>query len=725
MSFHVRFATSLMAMSAISLASAQAEAQQSTPLPPVSVETAKPDDGLTYPICSTAIGKDAIGKKALSTSDTMRLLDGVPGLDTQPAGGISGLPNIHGMSSDRVKTEVDGMSLTSACPNHMNPPLSYMAPSKVESVRVWTGIVPVSEGGDSIAGTIKAKSPDPVFAKPGESLHTEGAVSTFFRSNTDGLGGSATVTAATQDFSLSYSGAKEQASDYRRGGKEHNNTVQFSQHESENHALKFAARHENHLVSIEGGEQFIPRQGYPNMYMDMTENQQWFLNGLYKGEFGWGNLETRAYWQTVRHEMDFLSRNKSPTMPTMPMITDGVNLGYSVKADIPLNEKDTLRVGNEFHRAMIDDYWTPVAGSMMMSPWVNWNIRNGVRDRFGTFAEWESKWTPEWTTLLGLRNDTVMSDAGQVHGYNATMGGYSQDSNAFNALDHAKTDINFDVTALTRFEPNKISTYELGYAMKTRSPNLYERYIWSRTGMNAEMNGWFGDLNGYIGDPDLTPERAHTLSFSANWHDDSAARNWSFGVTPYVTYIQDYIGVIDVGVLSATNDTRKLRFANLAAWMSGVDAQGHYALSDTPDYGRFVLKGTLGWVRGQLAGSHQPDGLYQLMPLNSKLALEHAMGGWNSAIETRLVGSKTHVDTLRREPKTPAYALLNLRTAYTWENITLGAGIDNLFNKLYYNPLGGRDYGDMAYYGGTGSNRPLGPVPGEGRSYNAGLTIKF
>ena len=47
------------------------------------------------------------------------------------------------------------MDLISHCGNHMNPPLSYIDPSSVASVKVHAGITPVSIGGDSIAGTIR------------------------------------------------------------------------------------------------------------------------------------------------------------------------------------------------------------------------------------------------------------------------------------------------------------------------------------------------------------------------------------------------------------------------------------------------------------------------------------------------------------------------------------------------------------------------------------------
>ena len=93
------------------------------------------------------------------TSDTAGLLRDIPGVSLQLNGGISSLPVIHGMADDRLRIKVDGMDLISACPNHMNSPLSYIDPTNVGSVTVFAGITPVSLGGDSIGGTILADSP--------------------------------------------------------------------------------------------------------------------------------------------------------------------------------------------------------------------------------------------------------------------------------------------------------------------------------------------------------------------------------------------------------------------------------------------------------------------------------------------------------------------------------------------------------------------------------------
>ncbi len=103
-----------------------------------------------------------------------------------------------------------------------------------------------------------------------------------------------------------------------------------------------------------------------------------------------------------------------------------------------------------------------------MSPNTFLNINDGRRDRYAFFAEWESKWNKQVTTIFGVRNEQVRMDTGDVQGYNdQNMAGmmstnYKRDAEAFNAEDHARNDSNWDITALARFEPSPTGTYEAG-----------------------------------------------------------------------------------------------------------------------------------------------------------------------------------------------------------------------------------------------------------------------
>lgn len=85
-------------------------------------------------------------------------------------------------------------------------------------------------------------------------------------------------------------------------------------------------------------------------------------------------------------------------------------------------------------------------------------------------------------------------------------------------------------------------------------------------------------------------------------------------------------------------------------------------------------------------------------------------------------GAMGAIDPLRNEPKTPGYALLNLRSGYEWENFQINLGIENLFDKRYYHPLGGVDYSEWTRHKSTGQ---VGALPAPGRSFNAAVTVKF
>ncbi len=714
-----------------------------------------------------------------STSDTAGLLRAVPGVNLQGAGGVSSLPVVNGLAGDRVRTQVDGMDLIASCPNHMNPPLSYIDPSAVESLKVYAGISPVSAGGDSIAGTIVAKTKEPKFAAPGENLLFTGEAGAFYRSNGNAYGGNVNATLANESLSLTYTGATAQADNYKAGGNFKSYTatgvpghaldrdeVGSSAYETHNHTLGLAMKGGNHLVEAKLGFQDMPFQNYPNQRMDMTENQQWRLNLRHLGKYDWGSLETRAYHEKVDHKMDFgddkrfwygaqsgpggvggtTSQNGFPCSPIsancaagMPMETESHNSGLTLKADIALGVADLLRVGGEYQRYRLDDWW-PASGSGM---WPNEfvNINDGKRDRTALFGEWEATLSPQWMTLLGVRYEHVSTDAGLVHGYNLATaptsgagGAMNQtaDAVAFNRADRSKTDNNWNLTALARYTPSETSDVEFGIARKVRSPNLYERYTWSTAGMMAGMNNFVGDGNGYVGDINLKPEKAHTASATFNLH--TAARDWEFSATPYLTYVTDYIDAVRcrTGACSAANATTTnqfviLKYANHDARLYGLDLAGKMPLGKT-GVGDFGLRGLLNYTNGR--NRDTGDDLYNIMPLNAKLMLTHKTGGWDNGVELVMVKSKDNVSEVRNETKTDGYSLVNLRSSYTLKNVRFDFGVENLFDRNYDLPLGGA-------YIGQGRTMSLNPVasdgmfgwgtavPGMGRSLYTGVNYKF
>jgi iron complex outermembrane receptor protein len=674
-----------------------------------------------------AVEPDAIVPGRARTSDTASLLDGVPGVSLLGGGGLSSLPAIHGLADDRVRVLVNGMSIESACSNHMNPPLSYVDPASIGSITVMAGITPVSRGGDSIGGTVTVDSPRPTFAQAGDRLLAQGSLSLYHRGNGATDGGNAYVSIATTSVRFAYTASYVNAGNYSGGG---GSMVKSTFYESANHVVQMATRLGTGLLTVDLGVQRIPQQGFVNARMDMTSNRAISVNGHYENDFRWGSLGARVYHTRTTHQMNIL-RDKVPGM-NMPMNTEGTSFGYSIQGDVALSPRDTLRVGSEVQRSTLDDWWPPVTTLVgSMGPDTLWNVNNGRRSRLGTYGEWESKRSDTWTTLLGLRSDIVRMDTGNVAGYNmstTTTGSaaYYADAVEFNAVGHARGDNNLDVTAMTRFEPVPAASFEIGYARKTRSPNLYERYLWvKRSNMSVQMNGWSGDANGYAGNIDLLPERADTLSATAGWHN-GAKRDRELKVTPYYTVVHDYIDVDRCPViagsngctaakLAATTGFVNLRFANHDARLYGVDVTGRAVLLRDPSVGAFTLTGAVGYVRGRNLDTG--DNLYRMMPLTSTLTLEHTRGRWSSAVGVQAVAAKTDVQAVRIELTTPSYTVVNVRSSYQWEHLRFDVGVENLLDRSYLLPLGGRYWVNDK----TGSSS----VPGMGRSAFGGLTVTF
>ena len=725
----------------------------------------------------TQLGDADIAAKHAVTRDTAALLQDVPGVSLYGAGGISSLPVIHGLADDRLRITVDGMDFIASCPNHMNPPLSYLDPTNVAKIQVFAGITPVSVGGDSIGGSIVATTKAPEFAAPGQGLLTKGEIGTFVRSNNNARGGNVAATLASENFSVTYTGALAKADDYKAGGKFKATTatgnightlaldeVGSTAYDSRTHTLGFALRGGDHLLEAKFGYQDVPYQWYPNQRMDMLDNEQKRFSLRYLGQYEWGQLEAQAYHEKVDHFMDFSAdkrfwygsdsggpgaANGTPCSPIsatcatgMPMYSASKTTGVNVKADISLGSDDLLRVGALYQIYKLNDWWTPSGGGMW--PYTFDNINDGRRERAGVFGEWEKRLNSQWQTLLGLRYERVKTDADPVRGYIHTtppttgsggMMGQTTDAVAFNTADRSKADNNLDLTALARYTIDKTKDIEFGLARKVRSPNLYERYTWSTASMMTVMNNFVGDGNGYVGDIDLKPEKAYTVSATFDFH--APDRSWEFRATPYYTHVDDYI---DAGRCSSagmygcptttpnpsTNTFVRLMYANHSARLYGLDLSGRMPLAKMA-IGEFGLRALVNFTRGE--NRDTGDDLYNIMPLNGKLTLTHQLGGWNNAVEVIGIRGKEQVSAARNEIKTSGYSLTNLRASYTWNSrIRADFGVENIFDKFYYLPLGGA-------YVGQGTTMSINPasgnpvwgtaVPGMGRSFYAGINIKF
>ncbi len=688
-----------------------------------------------------------------ASSDTASVLSRFAGVSVKQAGAVSGLPSIRGLADDRIRIQVDGMDQVAACPNHMNPPLSYLAPAAIGHIQVYAGVSPVSAGGDSIGGAIVAESLPAEFSARSQF---SGAVGAFYRSNNQARGTNLVLSHSAPQHFVHYNGNWSKGNNYHAAAdfKTQNasgrpghlialDEVASTSFETQNHQLRLAQQYGADLVEIQLGYQQMPYQGFANQRMDLLQNQQHSVNLSWQRETGFGQLQSRLYREKVEHSMDFgpdrqfwygsLAMMGKACEPVrfygdpagtcaagMPMHSESVNSGFHVSGDVELTESSLLRLGIDWQQFKLDDYWT--ASGAAMGPGTFLNIHQGERSRIALFSEHEVVIHSDWLLQYGVRYEQVARNAGPVRGYsdsNNAMGMQAMQAAQFNQANRQLHDNNLDLTLLSRYQLSPQLELEVAAAQKNRSANLYETYVWSGWAMAASMNNLVGDGNGYVGNLQLRPEQARLLAASLNWQ--SLDHKQQVSLKPYITRVNDYIDAVAASNSWQAGQFNILRYQNQQAELKGVDLTLQSELYQNQS-GRWQLTAIGSYLDAR--NTVTSDGLYQTQPLYGRLTLSHATGGWDNSLEWQLSKRKNRLSAIRGEQATPGYGLVAIRFSHSWSQLRLDAGIENLLDKLYQQSQGG-------VYTAQGMTMSLNGIPfginipGMGRSVYAGLNYQF
>ncbi|MGI2108712.1 TonB-dependent receptor plug domain-containing protein [Shewanella frigidimarina] len=660
-------------------------------------------------------GQNTTNKDLLGSAQSLLEKQGV---DFSEAGGVSALPILNGMMGDRIKVLIDGSDITTSCANQMNPPLSYVSANHISSTQVVAGVSPVSAGGDNIAGVINVTSLTPVFSDSDTVTWQSGNISSGYRSTNDAILAGVNATVASKTLSFSYQGSFEDANSYTDG---HGDKVLDTLYQSQNHALTAAWQDEIQQVAVKLTHQHIPFQGFANQYMDMTNNDSYGTLVRYQRTLeNEGEFTAQANWHNVEHQMGFFTDEKTGMMP---MKTKGKDYSYQLHWQLPMSSDSTLLIGQEYYVYQLDDTWPAIEGAAMMGPNDYVNINDGERQRVALYGEWQQTLNTRWWLSAGVRYEYVSTSTGEVQPYNtmSMMGMTNVNAIAadeFNGLYRKRNDNNIDATLLARYQLSDTEVIELGLAQKNRAPNLYERYSWGQSTMATTMIGWYGDANGYIGNPDLSTETAHTLSMAYKRVQDDLA----FSATAWYSSINDFI---DANVVSSFNRTsidsnsrHILQFTNVDATLFGARIDAEYQLADN-DTGKWLINANINATRGERDDNDQP--LYQIKPLQTELALQQQLGDWQNRFSWQWVASKDRVDEQRLENTTDSYSLLNLSSSIKWQDATMTIAVKNLLDEYYQLPLGGVSIADYKADSSNGFQQ----IAGAGRSLELNVSYVF
>ena len=631
-----------------------------------------------------------------SSADSASLLNQVAGAAAVRNGPLTGIAELRGLMGDNVNVQVNGMSITPACPNHMDPPLHYITPQTMGTLTVYPGIAPVSVGGDHIGGAIVAESAPPQFGS-GSGLTMHGRINAAADSANRGSSLLLGATAANDRVSLGYTGQ------WLNGGnlRWHGGTVADTGYHALNHDLALGLKLPNDgLLQLDASQHHTRNAGTPALPMDMIDDKADSISARYSGKLGAGTLAVKAYHHRIDHLMDNYSLRKvMPGGMAMQAPASSSDKGAAIDYTLP-DGANTWRGGLSWHGNDFQAYSLAASGNPMSK---RDNITPSTRRHLGAYGEWERAWTPQWSTLFGLRADQIKTDAAPVTALGMTPNAMSlADQATFNAANRAFTDNNWDVALQTRYKAADTLTYSAGIARKMQSPSLLQRYLWSPANASAGM----ADGRTYLGNLALKPQVADTLDLGLDWHGPG----WRIAPSAYYSRVHDYIQGTPIARMDAAG-LPILQYNNVQAELYGLDMNWAMALGLPQGVS---LDGVLSYVRGKR--TDVSDNLYRIAPLRATTNLRYATGPWSANLQWMLAARQNQVSAYNGEKPTGGWGVLNLHG--TWQAssaLQLTAGLNNLFDKNYADALSGVNRV-------SGGDLPVGArIPGAGRSVFVGL----
>jgi iron complex outermembrane receptor protein len=438
--------------------------------------------------------------------------------------------------------------------------------------------------------------------------------------------------------------------------------------------------------------------GTPALPMDIryVDSEQYSVE--FETPAGGGELDFRINLLSVEHLMDNFTLRPPPSNSMgmkMPRQTVAVGDGGGFKLVYQLDLSSYgLELGIDGRREQHDaDITNPVNEQFYVT-----NFNDVERDRAGAFIQSTIN-AGAWDLEAGLRYNRVATNAGEVGGNLALMmqnpqqGRLDELADAFNGADRRKKDNQWsgvfkasrDITGRTRLN--------LGLGRKARSPSYQERYLW----LPMEATAGLADGQTYIGDIDLKPETSAEITAGIEISTEA------FQLTPELFYrdISNYIQGIPSTNVTANmfammmSGKLPLQFSNVDAEMAGIDMAYEWEISDA-----WQLRGNIAYVRGKRTDIR--DNLYRIAPLSSFLELMYVHERGFISMENVAASRQDRVAEYNNEQETAGWGIINLRAGIKLGNVvSLGLGVENLFDKAYQDHLGG-------YNRVIGSDVPLG-----------------
>jgi iron complex outermembrane receptor protein len=209
----------------------------------------------------------------------------------------------------------------------------------------------------------------------------------------------------------------------------------------------------------------------------------------------------------------------------------------------------------------------------------------------------------------------------------------------------------------------------------SRMPDPQELYI----GMKKTPTIMAPTLTNWIGNPDLDPVRNNQADIGIKF----TGKGFFVNTSVFYSRIDDYINVMEV----ADPDGPGLATLPAARTYGNIDAElwgGELSCQVSLPWNLYAIS-SLSYTEGENLDTDDP--LAEIPPLTGSLGLRYDVDKWFVEIAERFADRQDRVDRSLEEEKTSGWGITDLKAGVNLDRWTIFAGINNLFDKHYFNHL--------------------------------------
>lgn len=632
-----------------------------TDLPPVVVTSVMPTAGLVI----EADPKQA--RQPVPASDAADYLKTIPGFSAIRNGGTNGDPVLRGMFGSRLNLLVDGGEMIGACPARMDAPSSYISPENYDRLTVIKGPQSVQYGAGGSAGTVLFERDPQYFETPTLEGDAQWQVGTHGRN-----GQRIDATAGNSLGYLRLAGNHDRADDYEDGSghqvpskwKKWNTDMVVGWTPDRDNTLELSA-------GTGDGEARYAGRGMDGSQFKRESFGLRFESRHFDGALD--QLEGRYYYNYADHVMDNYNLRTPSGMGMMGHAmasnvdrrTQGVNIKSTwLGADWQIVGGLDAQTSKHRKRSAMG------RGAYRHQPW----HQDAEFNQYGVFSEWTQSITPQRHLISGVRLDHVEVNDDRSAAQSPT-GGEQRDKTL--------------PSGFIRYEQNLTAStqYYLGLGHAQRFPDYWELF--------SADQGPAESANAFDG---VAPEKTTQFDVGAQFKQGDTEA-W---ISAYVGQIDDYILFTYQGAGGMAKSTAD----NVDAQIAGAELGGRYTL-----WPGLVGEASLAYAWGRNRDDHQP--LPQMPPLEARFSTYYEQGDWRLGALWRLVAAQHRTaegqgNVVGRDLGDSAgFGIISMNAAYRLlPEVTLTAGVDNLFDRTYSEHLNLAGNAGFGFPGNTRFNEP-------------------